>query len=83
MDIVSHANTLPWQVDTTFFMQLINQAISAVISLTITGLAYAGLHRLLSNRSLGAKPLPDNTPARRRLALPIDTKFQEGIYDET
>jgi hypothetical protein len=87
MEIISHANALPWQIGTTFFMQLINQAISAVALLTITGLAYAGLHRLLSNPSRGTKPLPDKTVFKFQQDggwnYPLKTKFQGGLYDET
>ncbi len=49
MDIISHANVMPWLVDTPFFVQMIVQAMLAVFLLSCVGLAYAGLRRMLSN----------------------------------
>ncbi|MEJ2455994.1 MAG: hypothetical protein P8103_17830 [Candidatus Thiodiazotropha sp.] len=49
MDIISHANVMPWLVDTPFFVQMIAQAMLAVFLLSCLGLIYAGLRRMLAN----------------------------------
>ena len=49
MEIISHANVMPWLVEPSFFLQLFLQAMLAALILALTGLFYAGLRRLLSN----------------------------------
>lgn len=50
MELIQHAQALPWSVDAAFFWQLTAIIAQAVGLLLSAGLLYAGLHRLLSNR---------------------------------
>lgn len=52
MDLIQHAQVLPWSVDAAFFLQLLWQFARTAGLLAMFGVSYAGLHRLLSNRSL-------------------------------
>lgn len=56
MEIISHINALPWQIDSSFFLRLFDQVFVAVVLLACGGLAYAGLHWLLSNRTQNILP---------------------------
>ena len=58
MEIISHANVMPWMVEPSFFLQLCLQAMMAALLLAFVGLLYAGLRRLLSNGG-GVEPLSD------------------------
>jgi hypothetical protein len=86
MDIIIHANVLPWQVDITFLMQLIVQAVVGACVLCVSGVLYAGLYRLLSHRSCPYRPKPDNLACEKRSADAWNISFnpnqQEGVYDE-
>jgi hypothetical protein len=50
LDTISHANVIPWLIDPSYLLQLVELAMLAVTSVTLAGLVYAGLHSLLSNR---------------------------------
>lgn len=90
MEIISHANVVPWQVDSTFLWQLVELAALDLALLTILGLVYAGLHRVFSNRSVHPTVSIDNTTlgqstagaADRAWDLSHNTVSQEGICDE-
>ncbi|MGD8908465.1 MAG: hypothetical protein PVI92_03890 [Chromatiales bacterium] len=87
MDIISHVNALPWQVGSSFFLRLFDQALVAVVQLAIGGLAYAGLHWLLSNRIQNTLPESDKSnaesPQGRGRKFLLKTYYQEDIHDET
>jgi hypothetical protein len=51
MDIVTHANTLPWLIGPQDFMSLISYALDGLALSLLLGLLYAGLHRLISPRT--------------------------------
>jgi len=59
MDIVTHANTIPWLIDAQGFMTLMSYLIGAVVISTISGLLYAGLYRLLRNHNSLEDQQPD------------------------
>jgi hypothetical protein len=87
METISHVNALPWQVDSSFFLRLLDQEFVAVVQLAIGGLAYAGLHWLLSNRTQKILPRSNKTksesPQGRGWKSLLKTHYQEGIHDET
>jgi hypothetical protein len=87
MDIISHINALPWQLGDTFLLRLLDQAVVAVFQLAVIGLAYAGLHRLLSNRTQKNLPNSDQALSERALGrgwkFQLKTHYQESIHDET
>ncbi|MEJ2620400.1 MAG: hypothetical protein P8163_09100, partial [Candidatus Thiodiazotropha sp.] len=58
-------NTLPWQTGTLFYQQLFEQATISLVQLAFGGLAYAALHKLLSNREHNA----DKPPTASRKAV--------------
>lgn len=76
MDIITHGNVVPWQIDPVYLLQLAERLMFSVVLLAIAGLAYAGLYHLLSNRS--------STNVQQRPAWPLksNTTFKEGRYDE-
>jgi len=49
MDLVTHANTIPWLVEPGFFVAMIAYLIDAVALLLVAGVVYALLHRLLAH----------------------------------
>jgi hypothetical protein len=49
MDILTHANTLPWLIDPAGFLTLLNYSLDALALSLLSLLLYAGLHRLLSH----------------------------------
>jgi len=49
MDIVTHANTLPWLIDPAGFLTLLEYLLEAVALSLFAVLLYAGLHRLLAH----------------------------------
>ncbi len=51
MDIVAHANTLPWLIGPQDFMSLISYALDGLALSLLLGVLYAGLHRLMSPRA--------------------------------
>ncbi len=52
MEMITHANVMPWLVDADYLLQLALQACRAVGLLAVFGLAYAGVRRALLNRRL-------------------------------
>lgn len=91
MEIIAHANVLPWQVDMAFLMRLMEQALLAVALLATIGLVYAQLHRLLSNRAHASSAAFMDRTSRQPGAelsvadawrLPLDSGAAEGLTDE-
>ena len=76
MELITHANALPWQIDASFLIQLMELAALAVVAAALFGLLYATLHRLLSSHRHSAGSASDTAGWER-------TTRQEGIYDET
>jgi hypothetical protein len=85
VELVQHANVLPWSVDTAFFMQLAAQIARAVALLAFVGLVYAGLYRLLSNRDL-IRPKDvhrDVAPVSQDLcAITANDCLEEDVFNE-
>jgi hypothetical protein len=55
MDITFHANIVPWLMDPGYLLYLVEMGMVAVILLSLSGLAYAGLYYLL--RYPGSRPV--------------------------
>ncbi len=87
MDIISHANVMPWLVDTPFFVQMIVQAMLAVFLLSCAGLAYAGLRRMLSNGVEGHGAVSKMTGGMNGTGdvwkSPLIETCQKEVRDET
>jgi hypothetical protein len=87
METISYVNVLPWQVGSSFILRLFDQALVAVLQLAIGGLAYAGLHWLLSIRTEEVLPQCNKTkfasPQGSGCKSLLKTHDQEGIHDET
>ncbi len=76
MDIISHAQVMPWPVDAGFLLQMILQAFRAIGLLALFGLAYAGARRLLIS------PHSDRVARADHRALFIPFRREE-VSDET
>lgn len=91
MDITSHVNIAPWLIDPGHLLYLVELGIVAVIMLTLSGLAYAGLYHLLSNpgsRPAGAKQRSGSCETavsagdRRMHILASDERIMGGVKHE-
>ena len=88
MDIVTHANTLPWLIGPQDFMSLISYALDGLALSLLLGLLYAGLHRLISPRTgrTGDRQPQSASPFDAELisaAHSIDMKRQRKRPSET
>lgn len=91
MDTISSGNVVPWLIDPTYLVQLVELSMLVVVLLTIAGLAYAGLYHLLSNRTNHGSA-PSERARSSRCITDVQTgvawsptpnaAFKEGIYDE-
>jgi hypothetical protein len=91
MDLIQHANVLPWSVGAAFFIQMAGQILRAVGVLAIVGLGYAVVYRLLSTHYL-TWPMDEALPRGieaggkssddRICGFPNNHCIEEDVYDE-
>ena len=85
MELIQHAQVVPWSVDAAFFMQWLWQLARTAGMLALFGVTYGGLHRILSNRSLNrpmcvhaGQSTNDSAWANSSEACPKEEVFNEA-----
>lgn len=72
MDLVTHANTIPWLVQPGFFVSMIAYLLDAIALLIVAGIGYALLHGSLSHGDdLRLQQNPAEVAGKQTLKVPF------------